>query len=447
MKKIHFYWGILLFGAAALACWMFFPHKRPGSPERLLHQNVPAPTLQPNASDLTQRAALAASADLLLGRMKEALDRGDKEKIRAVANVVRKKAIHDQAYLNALGEALTTSREKTEVRQVVALILGTLEAPEAENNLLNALLQTADPQLKKYIVIALGSWKEPENQDSFGGLDNPWVMEHPSGIQVMVKTKITNSKVSQALLSFMSEAGDESLRVDVIRTLSHSLEETSIRNEFYSALNGAHSPGTLGQIGSALAGWVATAPEDKEDEKSRIMDSLLTLAGKAEQSDLRFATEEQLRGLPFTKNEIEKTTSILQNVSDFDTKYWALGLLAQHADYVNAGSLEKVTSLYTDTLQRETNGKLREKAAESLGSFHRNRAATGALLQSLQNDAGWNVRAAAAEALGRQTSDTDVTAELLRIAEQDMNPVVREAAQKSLEKIRSRKQPVKESER
>ena len=384
------------------------------------------------------------TADSLLGGLKAALEGRDKENIRAAANVVRKKAIHDRAYLDSLGGLLSASQEKTEVRQVVALILGTLEAPEAENNLLKSLLQTTDPQLKKYIVIALGSWKEPEDQDSFGGLDNPWVLEHPSGIQVMIKTKITNPKVTQALLGLMTKSGEESLRVDVIRTLSHSLEESSVRNEFYNALNGAYPPEALGQIGAALASWVANAPEDMETDKSRIIDALLDLAGKAEQSGLRFTTEEQLRGLPFTKDEIEKTTSLLQSTLDFDTKYWALGLLAQHADYVDAGNLEKVTSLYVDSLQREDNGKLRERAAESLGSFHHNRAATDALLQSLQHDKDWNVRAAAAEALGRQTGDADVTGELGQIAGQDPNQAVREAAQKSLEIIRSRQQPVKE---
>ncbi|MBV9463402.1 MAG: HEAT repeat domain-containing protein [Verrucomicrobiae bacterium] len=391
-----------------------------------------------NAMTVSSPPAGNPKPDANLSDLESALAGADSASVRTAANAVRRRAIADPAYLRELGRLLLDPGQPERLRECVAIILGTIEGPDASAALVAALEHAQDASLRKWIVLGLGSWKEPAGAESFGGLDNPWVVEHPSGLQIVEKNPIRDPAAAAALLKILREGQDEPLRLDAIRALRHSLAEADVRREFAAQFQQPRPPDTTAELGSALAAWAAQAPENQEADKAAVVSALLNAAARPEQSALRFKTEEYLRGLPLTRGEMEKASALLRGANDFETKYWAMAFAADHARYADDDLRPGFISFYTQTVAADPDAKIREKAAQALAAFPATDDSTSALAGALEHDKEWNVRAAAAEALGKLEGSFDPAPFLAKAAASDPNEAVREAAKTSLEAVRSR---------
>jgi HEAT repeat protein len=247
MKK-SIQWIVIAVGVIGLAVAIFCFRDRE---ERLSKNPPPKPSVTEKStpSELAQSAPQTVAADPLLDALGSALGTKETAKIRQAANAVRQKAIHDPDYLRSLGATIADVGRTMEVREVVALVLGTIQNPEAGKLLVASLGKVSDPGLLRCIVNAIGSWKEPDDHDSFSGLDNPSVVEHASGLQIMVKTKITDAAAADALLELMKSTGDAELRADVARALRISLDLDPVRAAFLEAVQHGYDLKTTAQLG------------------------------------------------------------------------------------------------------------------------------------------------------------------------------------------------------
>jgi len=435
-------WIVIAAGVIALAGAFFY--FRAGAP-RQAEAPAPRPSVSVKAtpSELADTAPRSVAPDPLLDALADALGSKDVGRIRDAANAVRQKAIHDPEYLRALGAAVTEGGRSMETREVAALILGTIQNPEATKLLVASMAKVSDPGLLRCIVNAIGSWKEPDDHKSFGGLDNPSVVEHASGLQIMVKTQITDPAAVAALLDLMKTTGDDELRTDVARALRLSLDQERVRAAFLDAVVHGYDLKTTAQLGSALSGWAAAQPDERSPETTRVVDVLLGLAEKPEQANLRFLSEASLGGMTLSKAELDKTAAVLQKSKDFDVRYWAMSMMNRQARVQTGVEREAVKTICLSAITVEREGKLRELAAQGLGNMPEDPAASGALLATVQQDPEWNVRDAAAEALGGQINQPAVIATLEKVAAEDPNETVRQTAAKSLAQVREREPGVR----
>jgi HEAT repeat protein len=425
---------LIICGAVGIALlgWFLLKGDRPPEPSP-----IPKQTLAVSGKEASRAIASVSASDPLLDELASVLDSRDADEIRRVANEVRRKAMGDPAFMRTLGAVIGDEARPMAVREVAALILGTIQSGEAERMLVEALGRVSDVGLQRCLVNAIGSLKESEGANCFGGMDNPSVVEHASGLQVMVRTKITDPAAARALLDLMKATGDSELRTDVARVLRLSLDQELVRAGFMEAMRGSYEPRTIAEVGAALSGWAAENAGGSAAERGKIVNLLIETAEKPEHSSLRFLSEGSLGALPFSKEELARTTAVFQKSSDFDVRYWALSMLNRQMARADATEQETIRGICMETLGREKDGKLREVAVTGLGEMPGD-AATGALITAAQKDPEWNVRDAAIEALGARAFRADVVEMLEKVAKEDGNSTVRQTAEESLRKLRDR---------
>lgn len=294
-----------------------------------------------------------------------------------------------------------------QARCVVALVLGTIDDPQAQHALLRELQAAGDSEWIRILLHALGAEKKNPDAEIFDLPDTPFVYEL-AGLRLRIQTRVADDAVRMAMASFLTHA-DPEVRRAAARGLVHSTDFRDVRDQFVALVKAEADDNLRAGYGHALANWLAEHGGEAPD-RSAVVDVLLSASDDAA---VRFRIEEGLRRAPLSEAEVGRLIEIAERGS-LHQQLWSLSILRARSEPVIVPVLERLAVNAAEP-------KVREYAVSGVRS-------EGVLLTAL-SDPEWNVRVAAVKALAGKKN---VRAELERIAVSDPDERVRQAAQESL---------------
>ncbi len=376
-------------------------------------------------------SATELQAELL--RLGKSLQTGRPELVREAAARLRRLLRTSRPSLDQAGVLLLDATTAPELREVLALVLGSLSIEEAQALLSRALDAASSGSWIRTLLIALGSTKfEGDDDDVFGDSGRPWVVDMPSGLAITVMSRIESGYIRSQMLRYLHPGTLESVREAAIQALRHSLEYPDVRRDFRSNLASERNEDLRGEVAQGLAEWArkqSLASPDRQD----ILASILAQSRKAETAAVRFGTEATLKQMPMNDAEVKAVADFLHS-PDYDQRRWAFAILGFKAESKELPARAELLPMFGQILSRDPDPKIREYAAGALGAFGDRPEGRTLLLHAL-SDPIWHVRAGAAAALARSGEDPRVLEALNLLAKSDANESVRRTAEKSLKAL------------
>ncbi len=383
-----------------------------------------------------------SAADAFLDEARLALAKDDMGALQAVAARLRREARTNSEFLKRLMTLVGDGREPSDLRGIVAIVLGSIPDPEVQSHLSQTLATTGDAHLQRDLIVALGSAKDSGEMDDIFGLgDSPWVIEN-AFLSVRVKTVINDEAIRIQIAGFLNNSPDTGVRWAATGALRHSIQFPDVRQAFLIAVRRrpdkedtkTGSSVTQGDIAASLAGWAA-GEDQKSPERGEVFLAVIQEGEVHEADFLRLSTDEPLRRMAMSDSEVRLLAGLLDG-RDFDQRRWALSILGDKAKQADLPMREDLFASIERTVTTDPDPKIREYAAGALASFPDKDRAVDLLLGALGDEA-WHVRVAAARALGRmKRQDEGVRQALRRSADQDADENVRTAAGETLELLR-----------
>jgi hypothetical protein len=408
VKRASLRWALVLAGLAFLA-WA--ASRRPSPPSSIPRAQLPRGWSVDHATApqfLRPREILRDSVE------QDPISR------RLLAAGLRAKARSSPAAFDQLLTDLADAASPMRYRELVALVLGSLDDPRAQAALLQALQSSRDDGWSATLLHALGAAKgSGEDDEIFDFPDSPFVYEI-SGLRLEIRTELASSTARAIVSAFLDQGGPE-LRRAAARTLLHSTAHADVRGRFGELLDREGDDGLRSGYAHALASWAARQPGTSR-EREAIVARILDIGLGREDAAVRFRSEGPLGSAALTAVELGRLAGAA-GVPPMERQLWSLSILsrqtATHPGDVEAACLQAAAPACPD--------KVRESAARTLGSIRT--STSDAALIGMLSDAAWNVRLTAARSLkGRPGAGTA----LAQAASADADARVREAARESL---------------
>jgi hypothetical protein len=357
-------------------------------------------------------------------------DWNDKETNLILAMALRKRCREEPGTIVELLKLLGDKNQDLALRQMVAIVLGSLPNPEAEEGLRKLLNKETTAELLTWVIYALGQDKEWKDDFAFDALSGPWVVESPLGLQVLVKRDIADP-VTRALMQELLLLVAPELRWQLVRALRHSTEHLDVRDAFVKRFDGGESPNNKAELAEALAHWAASRKK-RGAEQEQVLDLIFREAGFENNAALRFKIEDELALYQPKKSERDKVKALFLESKDFDSQYWALNLMGKWSESSKSITGKEQEKLFSSILSTHEESKIRERAAYFLRNF-KSKETQAALLKTLNNDSAWNVRHGVIKTLKGFEMNEEIREVLVAISLNDVNHKVREIAKELLD--------------
>jgi len=357
---------------------------------------------------------------------------------KALARGWRLRALESQAFQRRLISGLEDPRLFRQVREVIALILGSIPSPRARAALADLLGRGGDPAWLVTLILALGQFdaaEDPFAQESGA----PYVVRHSSGLLVREHQLFEDRAVLDTLKRCLIHV-DVAVRRASIQALRRTLAESGIREPeagaratwrageavrqaFLELLEVETMPEIRVVLAHELAAWAADAPSARE--RNHTLSKLIEVSLLPEESGVRLRIGLSLQRAPLTSAQLARLRQALEG-DDFDTRTWSIDILAAQVFRLRGSPRRVVRELLIRTAE-DPDPKIREAVARILDKLDR----TERLLIGLLSDPAWHVRVTAARALGGRRSPA-VRRALERVRSEDRDWHVRQAALRAL---------------
>ena len=346
-----------------------------------------------------------AGPDIAAG-LREALTSGDADRTRAAAAELRRLLRTDAAAWDAAVRSLLDPNQDAALREALALVLGTIDAPRTDAVLLDALRQVGaaggPEDLRRVLLLALGATRDPPDKDDvFDFGDRPWGEDGPSGIGITVRRRIDDAAVRAALKDALRDAPAETRRSAAV-ALRHSLASTDALDAFVAALRDEQDDAPVAVVGEALAGLARSTPS--AEERDRLLRVLFARVGDESLDGLRFRVSDDLDRVRLPQDVTDTLHALAVSDRSFGVRAFAIDVLVGSAVAPGPGGdadLARVRALLVHVLEGDTDPALRDLAARHLRRLAVDAVSGAALLRALRNDAAWNVRYTALDTLVR----------------------------------------------
>lgn len=400
----------ILAGLAAAAIVVLVVFLRPGGP--------PAPKPLPREKwpigwtvDRTTAPEFTRPRELLLQPAQP-----DSRQRRLLAAGLRARARTGPAALEELIRDLRDAALPREFRELVAVVLGTIDDPRAQGALLEELGAATEAGWKSVILHALGAAKESPDDEIFDHDEAPYVYE-VAGLRVEIRTEFGDEAARRTVGAFLADADLETRRA-AARALIHSTAFGDVRTQFAGRMGSEPDEGIRAGYGHALAQWAAGRPLEAP-ERAATVDLLLAAAALPGGGALRLRVEDPLRRTAMTPEEMGRLADLALRGS-VEQQIWSLSVLRGKS----GSPIEEACARLAGA---NSPPKVREYAAGVLGGIRT--AGAEETLRRLLGDPEWHVRAAAVRALRGRPSAREA---LERAAASDPDERVRQNARDAL---------------
>lgn len=235
----------------------------------------------------------------------------------------------DPAHVERLGEMLMDTERSSEVTEMIALVLGSLEDPRADTALRRALAEgSAVP--RSVLLTALGmarTW--PDDLIFFFP-----AVEHsastPAGFRVPLRRGIDSPELRQLMSGYLLD-DEPAVRRAATEVLVGSMQFEDVRERLLRALRTEPDVEMREAWAGALADWTGEAPDD-HPQKLRIVETLLKWAAEPEAHFLRAAVQDGLKRAALTPEELAALEG-LTRAKDLEIRRWAEELLVAQSGW------------------------------------------------------------------------------------------------------------------
>ncbi|MBI4243861.1 MAG: HEAT repeat domain-containing protein, partial [Planctomycetes bacterium] len=146
--------------------------------------------------------AMASGYDYFLDHIREVLETS--QNLSKLACQVRSQARTDKSFLDLLQRVLLNENEDIKLRQLIAIVLGSLEDEKVIAALLSALKQADSDDLKTLktmLIYALGEFKGASDEDDRFEEDGPDTYKIEFGFSVIITGNLMDQDVRNSVLS------------------------------------------------------------------------------------------------------------------------------------------------------------------------------------------------------------------------------------------------------
>jgi len=352
-----------------------------------------------------------------LGGLRVVLQSGDSVAARDAAARLRSSWRTDPAARALAEQVLLDASAPSELRQAVALILGTIGASDPV--LLQALAGCADdPALLRCVILALGATRDPpEDDDVFDLGERPWGQQGPGGLGITVRREIEDDDVRQALAACLLD--DRAIaREAAAQALRHTTDSSEVRAAFTATLRAEADDDVAWVLGEALASWAGLHREAAE--QLSIVNLLLARAGDEGLDAYRFRIENEFGRIPLDPAQVATLEELAHPARPYGVRTFALATLAASAPASARPLCERL-------LEGDADPAVRDLTARLLGTLPASPETIARLAAATREDTAWNVRWQAVDALGRFRDDPRAV-EAIRAAKDDADARVAEHA-------------------
>jgi hypothetical protein len=415
--------GVLALVAVAAATWLLMRDSdNPSRPDggSATGGSAPSPRRRGEAEaqpiDGAARVQPAANAPSPLDALRAALAAGGTEDAPRAAAALRRALRTDPAARTEAEKLLIAADTPPALRQALALVLGTIGAPDPDALLLDAMKRFAsDAEFERACLLALGATREPEDDDDVFDLgDRPWGAHGPAGIGITVKRAIgdagTRARIEECL-----RRDEARVRAAAAVALRHTTSAEDVRTAFRSAFQGERDDAVAQELGEALTQAVRGAADAAERDATLTL--VLARAGEPSLDGMRFRVEDDLSQSRLDASHVAQLRQLAQSSAPFAQRSFALTVLAHAAKRGSSVPAETARTLLVESLG-DADAAVRDLAARLLGGLPLDAAASSALVRAAKDDAAWNVRFTAIETLAAK-ADVAVARAALETARGD----------------------------
>ena len=345
---------------------------------------------------------------------------------QAVAAELRKRCREEPGAWERAAAMLRAEGTTPELRQALALVLGTLDRPGTDALLLEVLaMPGTDAALARCLLLALGATREPEEDDDVFGLgDRPWGAKGPGGIGITVRRRIGDAAVRAALAGALGRA-EIPVREAAAVALRHSLDAADARAGFTAALAREASDEVAPVLGEGLA--VRAGTTEDPAERTEIVAALLARAGDAGLDAFRFRIENDFARIPLGEADRRALEALASDAYPLGTRLFALTALSRAAP-------AEARPLLSRLVGGDPDAAIRDNAARLLGRASPGEAEVAVLARAALKDAAWNVRFTAMEAVADR-APRPLALETLQAARSDADSRVAALAAERLQRL------------
>jgi hypothetical protein len=316
-------------------------------------------------------------------------------------------------------------------REMLAFVLGTLDRPDTDALLLEALrLYGSDPSFARCALLALGATREPEEDDDVFDLgDRPYGAKGPGGIGITVRRVIGDAAVRAALARALDRP-EPAVREAAATSLRHSLDSPDARAAFLATLARETSDEVAPVLGEALAQRAGATPDGAE--RDALVAALLARAGEEGLAAFRFRIENDFHRIPLGPPHRAALADLASDVHPFGTRAFALTSLANAAS--RGDGQAEVRALLARLVAADPEAPVRDLAARLLGKAAPGEGDLAVLRKAAREDPAWNVRYTALEAYAAR-APRETALEALREARADPDARVADLAARLLQRL------------
>lgn len=330
----------------------------------------------------------------------------------------------DQGAFAEACEALLAEDTDGDMRQALAMVLGTLAVDGVDDVLLAALDQHREDQgTVVALIAALGALRDPPDDDDVFDMEAaPHFAAHgPGGMGITVRNILSDPRVEQALGALLLDRERREVRLAAARAMQFSVGQEFTRTRFCTALEGELDDRTAALLAQSLGTW--SRRRDDVDSR-RIVDQIVQAADRPGFDEYRLRLETALLDCSFDESTLSQLATWTMPESSYEMRTFAFrALLAQRP--VAPATRESLVGIAAGDPDRA----MRDFAAKALGNLTASLDSVAALRQLYAQTDDWSLRVTALSSLARILPPAERQA-LLQQAMADDDERVRRRAQR-----------------
>ncbi|MFT5109731.1 MAG: HEAT repeat protein [Pseudoalteromonas tetraodonis] len=392
--------------------------------------------VQAQGSDRQERpSASVTQPDLdpalqkVLGDLEDACLSGDRDRLIALARLLRDLTISDPSTISGLERALADVENGTPLRRVLAIVLGSLPGKEGKAALIRALQLGAVDGLERSVVLASNMVVE-EAPPIFHRDGHPFSVEAAPGLVVFVRGPIEDSSTREVVKNLFSSS-EGAVRLAAAIVLRDSMEFSDARDAMRERLAESEPDDEVrAEAAASLAHWSKRIPGG-DTERSEVLTELLqALSGSGEVVRLRLTSP--LIQNPLGPDQVELLRTLASDDSDENVRRTATEILGRRLSQSPDERADTVAMLATTT-STDPSPLVRETGVMSLRHAAGVPGVSEILIGVANSDSDPEVRAAAAASLASFQSEDAAREALVDVRDNDPSEMVRAAANRALD--------------